>query len=125
MKIVLVDWCHGWVGAAPQPIKPMVLDLDNPKVLQFLLVALGTGHFDDICVEVDSVTTYECVQKMFTGTGAAERVASDPVAERSPVFRSGYEIYTQRPDAYFFLNPAPRPNLFLENGLTSYTAEFA
>ena len=125
MKIVLTDWCCDWKGQSPQPIAPTVLDLDDNRILTFFLVSLGNETYEEICVEVDSMDTYEFVRALFIGTGGAKRVEADPSTERSRLHRKAYEIYVQPPDADFFLNPFSRPDLFRPNGLASYAAEFA
>jgi hypothetical protein len=126
MKIILTDWCKAWRGAGPQPIRPAVLDLVQERHRMALIVALGNGTFDEACIEVDSSEARDWVRGAMTGTGGADRVEPTASAAACRLFRAGYEIYRQGQDAFFFLNPLPRAELFSSTmDLAVYAREFS
>lgn len=124
MQIVLIEWYREWCGAEPQKIQPTVLPLDNERALFVLLVMLGNGEYDDLCIESDSAEALESARGLLLGTGGAERVHDHPLANSSPLYRPGYEIYVQADRSVFFLNPEPRPALFHSN-MAAYAEEFS
>ncbi|SRR6266700_607631 len=124
MKILLTLWYSEWRGREPQVLKPEALSLDNEKILFGLVVSVGNGDYDEICVETDSIEAKECIKGLLCGTGSAKRIVPSSAVERHKLYRSGYEIYLQGGSSYFFVNPMPRPELFEKHDLEGYVAEF-
>ena len=124
MKILLTDWYTEWRGLGPQVLKPAALSLDDEKILFALVVSLGNGDYDEACIETDSMEAKECVEGLLCGTGNAKRVGPSLAVEQCRLYRAGYEIYLQGRSSYFFVNPAPRPELFEKRDLDEYLAEF-
>lgn len=123
MQLVLTEWYRKWRGAEPQKIQPTVLPLDNERALFGLLVMLGNGEYDDLCIESDSAEALKSARELLLGTGGAERAHDHPLANSSPLYRPGYEIYVQADQSVFFLNPEPRPALF-QSDMAAYIEEF-
>lgn len=123
MQVILTEWYRQWRGAEPQQIQPEMLPLDNERILFALVVMLGNGEYDDLCIESDSVEALESARGLLLGTGSAERVQAHPLANTSPLYRPGYEIYVQADRSVFFLNPEPRPALF-PSDMAVYAEEF-
>jgi hypothetical protein len=123
MKILLTVWYREWRGREPQVLKPAALSLDDEKVLFGLVVSVGNGDYDEVCIETDSIEAKDCIEGLLCGTGSAKRIMPWS-AEQCRLHRSGYEIYLQGTSSYFFVSPAPRPELFEERDLEEYLAEF-
>lgn len=127
MKILLTDWYTEWRGpraSSPEALKPVVLSIDDEKILFALVVSLGNGDYDEACIETDSLEAKECIVGLLRGTGHAKWVPQSSAVEECRLYRAGYEIYLQGRSSYFFVNPAPRPELFGTRDLNEYLAEF-
>jgi hypothetical protein len=124
MKLVFTEWWRNWRGSEPQLFRPTVLDLENEKHRFFLVVSLGNGNFEEGCFECESIEAHEAICGLLTGTARAERVIPSPESEKFTLFRHGYDTFVQGADAYFFVNPSPRPELFLGADLAHYAKEF-
>jgi len=124
MKILLTDWYTEWRGARPQVLKPVALSLDDGKTLFALVVSLGNGDYDEVCIETDSAEAKESIVGLLRGTGHAKWVPPSFAVEQCMLYRAGYEIYQQGKSSYFFVNPAPRPELVETRDLNEYVAEF-
>jgi len=113
MKILFTEWYRDWRGTEPQLAKPSILPLDNDKILFALVVSVGNGDYDEVCIETDSTEAKACITNMLCGTGNAKLVdRPSAVVEHCALYRPGYDIYLQGRDSYFFVNPTPRPELF-------------
>src|SRR5712691_6073835 len=124
MKILLTEWVREWRGTRPQLLKPAALSLDDGKILFALVVSVGNGDYDEVCIETDSMEAKECIQGMLCGTGSAKPVEWSYAVEQCRLYRVGYEIYLQGKSSYFFVNPIPRPELFQSSDLNQYVTEF-
>jgi hypothetical protein len=124
MQIILTEWYRNWHSPQPQPIKPCILPIGNERVLLGLITMLGNGEYDDLCFESESPEALEAVRGLLTGTGAAKRVQSHPIAISSRLCRPAYEVYMQGDHSVFFVNPRSRPELFSTSALERYSAEF-
>lgn len=119
MKIRLTEWFSEWRHAKPQRLDPVVLDLREEKAPFYLVVSLGNGSFDQACFEHDSLDAYRFVVDLLGGTGGATRVQPEGSCVQSVLYRTGYEVYQQGQDAYFFVDPQPRPELFVTEDAAS------
>jgi hypothetical protein len=124
MKVLLTSWYTEWRGSKPQVLKPEVLSLENERSLFALVVSVGNGDYDQVCIESDSTEAKECIKGLLCGTGKAKLVELSSAAAQCRLYRAGYEIYLQGGRAYFFVNPAPRPELFETPDLDEYLTEF-
>jgi hypothetical protein len=124
MKILLTSWYTEWRGPKPQVLNPEVLSLENERILFALVVSLGNGDYDQVCIESDSTEAKEGIEGLLCGTGKAQRVGLSSAATQCRLYRAGYEIYIQGGNSYFFVNPIPRPELFEVRDLDEYLAEF-
>ena len=124
MKILLTEWVREWRGTRPQLLKPAALSLDDGKILFALVVSVGNGDYDEVCIETDSMEAKECVRGILCGTGSAKPVGLSYAVEQCRLYRVGYEIYLQGRSSYFFVNPIPRPELFQSSDLNQYVTEF-
>ena len=124
MKILLTNWCREWRGSEPQVLKPETLPLENQNIWFALVVSLGNGEYDELCLEFDTLEAKERIEGLICGTGNARRVGASPAVALCRLYRSGYEVYMQGRKSYFFLNPVPRPELFERRDLSKYLAEF-
>jgi hypothetical protein len=126
MKIIVTHWSKDWRGKDPQPVRPAMLDLAQERQLLVLLVSLGNGSYDEICIEVDSTEAHEWVRGALTGTGGAARIEPTAEAASCRLFRAGYEVYSRGDDAFYFLNPRARPELFSSTSdLAAYAGGFS
>jgi hypothetical protein len=124
MKIVLTEWCKNWRGQEPQKLKANLLDLDVQNLLMFLVVSVGNGNFDEACIETDNDETLQWIRALLTGTGGAVRVTKSSDATQCRLYRSGYEVYRQGNNSFFFVNSNARPDLFANVDLGNYESEF-
>jgi hypothetical protein len=124
MKILLTEWYREWRGTDPQLLNPAALSLDDEKIVFALVVSLGNGDYDEVCIETDSTEAKERIKGMLCGAGNAKAVAPSSAVERCRLYRAGYEIYLQGTSTYFFLNPISRAELFQSLDLNEYVAEF-
>jgi len=126
MKILLTVWYREWRGGKPQVLNPEALSLDHEKTLFGLVVSVGNGDYDEVCIETDSMEAKEYMQGLLCGTGNAKRIVPSSTAEQCRLCRPGYETYLQGNSSYYFINPVPRPELFekRELELEEYLAEF-
>ena len=124
MNFLLTEWIQDWRGAEPQQLVPATLSLTDQRHLTFLAVSLGNGNFDEACFEVESIEVYEGIKGMLLGTGGCTLVGVSPAIKKCHLYRAGYEVFRQGGDAFFFINPAPRPELF-SGSLAAYPNEFA
>jgi hypothetical protein len=124
MKILLTVWYREWRGREPQVLQPEVLSLDDEKILFGLVVSIGNGDYDEVCIETDSIDTKECIEGLLRGTGRAKWIMPSSAVEQCRLYRSGYLTYLQGGSSYFFINPVPRPELFEKGYLKEYVAEF-
>ena len=124
MKILLTEWFRDWRGDGPQPLQPTVFSLDDKKMLFTLLLLVGNGEYDEACIETDSMDATESVRGLLCGTGNAKLVGRSSAVEACRLFRAGYEIYLQGSSSYFFVNPSPRPELFVGQELDEYVKDF-
>ncbi len=124
MKILLTEWYRDWRGTQPQTLKSEVLSLDNSKVGFALVVLVGNGDFDELCIESDSMEAKECVEGLLCGPGNARRVGHSSAVEQCRLHRASYDVYLQGTSSYLFVNPFPRPELFETRDLTEYKSEF-
>jgi hypothetical protein len=123
MKIVLTEWSNNWRGQEPQKLKANLLDLSVKNLQMYIILNLGNGNFDDTCFEVDSDEALHWIRNLLCNTGGAVRV-TDVAAGPRKLYRVGYEIYRQGDEAFFFVNPEPRPDLFANTDLSVYESEF-
>jgi hypothetical protein len=123
MKLLLTEWYKDWRGEQPQRLTPAKLSLDDQKTLFALVVSLGNGDYDEVCIETDSVQAKACIIGLLQGTGNARPIEPTPAAEQRRLYRAGYEVYLQGESSYFFVNPIPRPELFQQADLKAYLAE--
>jgi len=124
MNILLTNWCRDWLGSEPQVLKPEALPLENQNVRFGLIVLMGNGEYDELCIEADTMEAKRWMEELMCGTGGAKHVGPSPEAAQCRLYRVGYEIYLQGRRSYFFLNPVPRPGLFARDDLNEYLAEF-
>lgn len=120
MKILLTEWFSDWRHAEPQKPNSVVLDLEDEKALFYLAVSLGNGTFDQARFEQDSKDAYRFVVNLLKGTGGASLTQPDEASMQSALYRENYEIYRQGLDAFFFVDPQPRPELFANEGVASW-----
>lgn len=123
MKILLTELQRNWQGKEPQRLKPAVIDLNNDRQCLFLIVSLGNGNFVEACVECDSLEAQECLHGLLTGTGGARRV-DEKESGRWALYRSGYHVYAQEDDTYFFLNPEPNSHSISTRNFEIYLNQF-
>ena len=124
MKILLTPCYTEWRGSEPQVLNPEVLSLDDAKVLFALVVSVANGDYDEACIETDSIESRECIAGVLCGTGNAKPTGPTPAVEECGLYRAGYKVYLQGKSSYFFVNPAPRPELFATRDFSEYRAEF-
>lgn len=112
MKIILTEWYREWQESMSQQPDPVTLDLTNKTQLQFLVLSLGRGNFDEVSIETDSSETLTYITELLKGTGGAEPAVADTLVTASRLYQAGYHIFRQEPYGIFFVNPKPRPDLF-------------
>ncbi len=89
-----------------------------------LILAAGTGRFEEACVEFDCIDAYEVFQGLVTGTGGAKKIECRDSDTQRRLFRRGYEIFSADDEVIYFLNPTPRSELFSITGDATYIQEF-
>lgn len=112
MKIILTEWCRDWQAATPQQTTAVEMDLTYAPSLQYLVLSLGMGNFDEVRIETDTVETLDFVRRLLTGTGGAVQTAADGAAVDCKLYKPGYHVYRQDDLAIFFLNTTPCPDAF-------------
>ncbi len=124
MRVLIADWPVTWYGTDPRTIDVARFDLENRDHLMGLILSAGTGRFDEACVEFDCIEAYETFRGLVIGTGGAIKIACRASDEQRRLFRPGYEIFSAGDKVIYFLNPAPRPDLFLSLDDGTYVQEF-
>ena len=123
LRIVVTEWSRAWRGEAAQAITPRLLDLGEPRHLLHLRGMLANNEFDDACFEGATPDALAAIEDALTGQGGA--VLVNPVlAAASPLYRQGYRVFAQAGTGRFFVNVAPRPELFADDDLSTYAAGF-
>jgi hypothetical protein len=124
MKLLLTDWISDWRAKQPQSLEPQILDLELKHHLEFLILALGNAHWDEACFETDSLQALQTLHGALRGIGGATPLPLNDKARARPLFRPGYDLFTQDGISHFFVNPTPRPDLFLTDTFDAYIKEF-
>jgi len=113
MRALIADWPVTWYGTVSRTIDVARFDLENKDHLKALILLVGTGRFEEACVEFDSVESFEVFRGLVTGTGGAKKRSCRESDTQRRLFRTGYEVFAADDAVVYFLNPIPRPDLFL------------
>ncbi len=112
LRILMIDWEYPDDGKPPSP---QVLDLTEQGDVMDLYMSLANGTIVEMKAEGDSEEALDVLRGLIRGAGAG--VQADLSAQEKAacwLYEEGYECYTQgvNDPAYFFVNPAPRPEAF-------------
>jgi hypothetical protein len=113
-----------WYGIDLQTIGVERFDLEDQNHLRGLILAAGTGRFQEACVEFDCTDAYELFRGLITSTGGTEKIECRESDKVRRLYRPGYEIYAAADEVIYFLNPVPRPELFSVVDNAAYVQEF-
>ena len=112
LRITMIDWKYPDDGQTPSP---EVLDLAEQSQVMLLYMSLADGAIVEMKAEADSEEALDVLRGLIQGAGSGVRAdLSAQEKTRCWLYEEGYECYTQgvKDPAYFFVNPAPRPEAF-------------
>ena len=112
LRITMIDWEYPDDGKTPSP---EVLDLAEKSHVMILYMSLANGAIVEMKAEADSEEALDVLRGLIQGAGSGVRAdLSAQEKAKCWLYEEGYECYTQgvKDPAYFFVNPAPRPEAF-------------
>ncbi len=112
LRITMIDWKYPDDGQTPSP---EVLDLAERSQVMLLYMSLADGAIVEMKAEADSEEALDVLRGLIQGAGSGVRAdLSAQEKAKCWLYEEGYECYTQgdKDPAYFFVNPAPRPEAF-------------